>query len=57
MGSGSVTADLRYALRSLTRRPGFTALVLATLALGIGATTSEACTLRPSRGPPWPCVG
>ena len=32
--------DLRYAVRTLWRRPGFAAVVIGTLALGIGATTS-----------------
>jgi putative ABC transport system permease protein len=37
---GSFVADLRYAIRQARRAPGFTALTIATLALGIGATTT-----------------
>ena len=32
--------DVKHALRILTRQPGFAALVVATMALGIGATTT-----------------
>ena len=36
----SVIKDLKFALRSLVKRPGFTAVAVITLALGIGGSTT-----------------
>ena len=47
--------DLRFAFRNLQTRPGLSAVIIATLGLGIGATTAtfsllDATLLRPLEG-------
>lgn len=49
--------DLRFAGRMLTRRPAFAALVICTLALGIGATTAIFSVVNPILLDPLPYPG
>jgi hypothetical protein len=57
--SAGLIQDARYAMRLLRREPGFSAVAILTMALGIGATTTlfsvaYGVLLKPL---PWPHAG
>lgn len=49
--------DLRFALRQLLKSPGFSAVVILTLVLGIGSTTTVFCWIQSVLLRPFPGVG
>jgi predicted permease len=50
----SVAQDVRYGARALLKQPGFTALAVAALALGIGLNTSLFTVFNAAALRPWP---
>src|SRR5215510_1265879 len=53
----SLAADLRYAVRELRRRPGFTLTAVLSLALGIGATSAVFSVIYAILLNPFPYAG
>jgi len=53
----TLSHDVRFALRQLARRPGFSLLAVVTLALGIGATTAIYSVVSPVLFRPLPYPG